>query len=265
MHSFVAYTLLASATLSVALSPRFEFPDTVPLLKRQQPGTPQYACHEDCGLLITLGREEGYCDNDEWNERYGRCMDCALTYNVWQYYRSGVTSAADGCGLTPAPSASGSSNGPASTTAQQAASTAAQQPSSTAAEEEPATTADEEPASTQAATTAAEETTADDDTTEATSTSAAAQPEETEDSDDTTAAEPTTLATQPAGTTAAANPTTTEAGSGAGHTSVDQVGTIGITATPAPTPSGVVVSGAAKQFGFSTALVVVALAMVGLY
>jgi hypothetical protein len=49
MRSFVTYTLLASATLSVAVDPRFEFPDTVPLVKRQQPGTPQYACHEDCG------------------------------------------------------------------------------------------------------------------------------------------------------------------------------------------------------------------------
>jgi hypothetical protein len=51
MHSFAIYTLLACATLSVALDPRFEFPDTVPLVKRQQPGTPQYECHEDCGTL----------------------------------------------------------------------------------------------------------------------------------------------------------------------------------------------------------------------
>lgn len=52
MHSFVTYTLLASASMVAALDPRFEFPDTVPaLLKRQAPGTPQYACHEDCGML----------------------------------------------------------------------------------------------------------------------------------------------------------------------------------------------------------------------
>jgi hypothetical protein len=49
MHSLAAYTLLASATLAVAIDPRFEYPETVPLVKRQQPGTPQYACHEDCG------------------------------------------------------------------------------------------------------------------------------------------------------------------------------------------------------------------------
>ncbi|QGI88832.1 hypothetical protein CEK26_000047 [Fusarium fujikuroi] len=98
MHSLAAYTLLASASLAVAIDPRFEFPDTVPLVKRQQPGTPQYACHEDCGLLITLARDDSdYCDSDEWNERYGRCMSCANTYDIWKYYGSGATS-------TPLPS-----------------------------------------------------------------------------------------------------------------------------------------------------------------
>ncbi|KAM0552695.1 hypothetical protein ACHAPJ_007792 [Fusarium lateritium] len=277
MHSFVAYTLLASATLSVALDPRFEFPDTVPLMKRQQPGTPQYACHEDCGLLITLGREEGFCDNDEWNERYGRCMTCANTYNIWQYYGNGVTSAAKKCGLSPTPKPSG---------AAAASTTAESKPSSTAAEEEPATTEAEEPATTEAeepettaaeqsatddaeesATAAPEKTTTAEDAAEATSTSAEAESEETEapDSETTETAKPTTLTTQPAATTEAANPTETDAGSGAGHSSVDEIGTIGVTATPTPAPSGVVVSGAAKQFGFTTAMVVVALAMLGLY
>ncbi|WZH39172.1 hypothetical protein QYS62_000080 [Fusarium acuminatum] len=107
MHSFVVYSLLACATLSVALNPRFEFPDTVPLVKRQQPGTPQYACHEDCGLLITLAREKGFCDSDEWNERYDRCMACANTYGIWKYYGEGVKKAAEQCDLSPSPSPSG--------------------------------------------------------------------------------------------------------------------------------------------------------------
>ncbi|KAF4949141.1 hypothetical protein FSARC_13579 [Fusarium sarcochroum] len=274
MHSFVAYTLLASATLSVALDPRFEFPDTVPLMKRQQPGTPQYACHEDCGLLITLGREDGYCDNDEWNERYGRCMTCANTYNIWQYYRNGVTSAAKECDLSPTPKPSGS--GAASTTAEdKPSSTAVKEPATTEAEE-PETTAAEESATDvaeESATAAPEKTTTAEDTAEATSTSAESESEETKgpDSETTEASEPsetakpTTLTTQPAATTEAANPTETDAGSGAGHSSVDEIGTIGVTATPTPAPSGVVVSGATKQFGFSTAMVVVALAMFGLY
>ncbi|RBA11127.1 hypothetical protein FPRO05_04300 [Fusarium proliferatum] len=183
MHSLAAYTLLASASLAVAIDPRFEFPDTVPLVKRQQPGTPQYACHEDCGLLITLARDDSdYCDSDEWNERYGRCMSCANTYDIWKYYGSGH------------------------------------------------------------------------EETEHAHTSTEAGHSE--------AHEHTTLATHAAETTHAANPTKTHE---AGHTSVDEIGTVGVTATSTPLPSTIIVNGAAKQVGFSTAMAVVALAMFGLY
>ncbi|KAF4989117.1 hypothetical protein FGRMN_9360 [Fusarium graminum] len=125
MHSFITYTLLASATLSVALDPRFQFPDTVPLMKRQQPGTPQYACHEDCGLLITLAREKGFCDSNEWNEHYDRCMECANTYGIWKYYGEGVSKVAEQCKLSPSPSPSGAA----------AASTTIKTPETTQAEE----------------------------------------------------------------------------------------------------------------------------------
>ncbi|RKK85026.1 hypothetical protein BFJ69_g1725 [Fusarium oxysporum] len=246
MHSLAAYTLLASASLAVAIDPRFEFPDTVPLVKRQQPGTPQYACHEDCGLLITLARDdEDFCDSDEWNERYGRCMSCANTYDIWKYYGSGVGRVAQQCGLTPKPSPSGSS-GAASTTAEE-------KPSSTAAEEAETTKAEEQATATEEA---EEETTSEH------------EHEETENAHTSTEAEHseahghTTLATHAAETTHAANPTKTHE---AGHTSADEIGTIGVTATSTPLPSSVIVNGAAKQVGFSTAMVVVALAMCGLY
>ncbi|WKT38287.1 hypothetical protein QSH57_000105 [Fusarium oxysporum f. sp. vasinfectum] len=241
MHSLAAYTLLASASLAVAIDPRFEFPDTVPLVKRQQPGTPQYACHEDCGLLITLARDdEDFCDSDEWNERYGRCMSCANTYDIWKYYGSGVGRVAQQCGLTPKPSPSGSS-GAASTTAEE-------KPSSTAAEAKPSTTAVEKPATTEVE--------------EAETTKAEEQATATEEAEHSEAHEHTTLATHAAETTHAANPTKTHE---AGHTSADEIGTIGVTATSTPLPSSVIVNGAAKQVGFSTAMVVVALAMCGLY
>ncbi|KAK2682182.1 hypothetical protein RAB80_000128 [Fusarium oxysporum f. sp. vasinfectum] len=241
MHSLAAYTLLASASLAVAIDPRFEFPDTVPLVKRQQPGTPQYACHEDCGLLITLARDdEDFCDSDEWNERYGRCMSCANTYDIWKYYGSGVGRVAQQCGLTPKPSPSGSS-GAASTTAEE-------KPSSTAAEAKPSTTAAEKPATTEVE--------------EGETTKAEGQATATEEAEHSEAHEHTTLATHPAETTHAANPTKTHE---AGHTSADEIGTIGVTATSTPLPSSVIVNGAAKQVGFSTAMVVVALAMCGLY
>ncbi|KAF5650011.1 hypothetical protein F52700_450 [Fusarium sp. NRRL 52700] len=256
MHSLAAYTLLASASLAVAIDPRFEFPDTVPLVKRQQPGTPQYACHEDCGLLITLARDDAdFCDSDEWNERYGRCMLCANTYDIWKYYGSGVGRVAEQCGLTPKPSPSGSS-GAASTIAEE-------KPSSTAAEAKPSTTAAEKPATTEAEeaeTTKAEE--------QATATEEAEEEATSEHAHTSTEAghseahEHTTLATHAAETTHAANPSKTHE---AGHTSVDEIGTVGVTATSTPPPSTVIVNGAAKQVGFSTAMVVVAFAMCGLY
>ncbi|RSL59074.1 hypothetical protein CEP53_005930 [Fusarium sp. AF-6] len=280
MHSFVTYTLLASASLVAAIDPRFEFPDTVPaLLKRQAPGTPQYACHEDCGLLITLGRTEGYCDNDEWNERYGRCMICANTYNIWQYYRNGVTSAAEECGLSPTPSASGFEGAASTTAEEEPSSTAAAQPSTTQAQDPATTEADdeEEPttgASQPSTTAAAEET--DDSTPEATTTGAA--PEETDDSSETTAASETEDASEEtsAGSQASADATTlttaatpaaesTDAGSAGTKTSVDQIGTIGVTATGTPAPTTVIVNAGAKHFGLATAVTVAALAMIGLY
>ncbi|KAJ3939721.1 uncharacterized protein N0V96_010507 [Colletotrichum fioriniae] len=131
MRSFVTCTVLATvASMAVAqVHPRFEYPESVPAVeKRQEPGTPRYQCHEDCGLLITLGREDGFCTNSEWNERYGRCMTCANTYSIWMYYSSGVTSAAAKCGLSPTPSPSG---GAVETTA--AATTAAPAPATTTA------------------------------------------------------------------------------------------------------------------------------------
>ncbi|GJC82981.1 hypothetical protein ColLi_05819 [Colletotrichum liriopes] len=140
MRSFVTCTVLASlASMAVAQlgHPLFEYPDTVPLEKRQDPGTPRYQCHEDCGLLITLGRQDGYCDNSEWTERYGRCMACALTESIWQYYSNSVTAAASKCGLTPVPSPSG---GAAETTAAAATTStaAAPIPTSTSAAAPPA-------------------------------------------------------------------------------------------------------------------------------
>lgn len=55
MQSLGAYSLMVSATLVAAFTPdpRFEYPDTVPpIVKRQEPGTPAYACHEDCGNCL---------------------------------------------------------------------------------------------------------------------------------------------------------------------------------------------------------------------
>ncbi|KAM0351707.1 hypothetical protein ACHAPU_002717 [Fusarium lateritium] len=198
MHSFITYTLLASATLSVAIESRFEFPDTVPLMKRQQPGTPQYACHEDCGLLITLAREKEFCDSDEWNERYGRCMECANTYGIWKYYGEGVSKAAEQCKLSPSPSPSGAV----------AASTTIKTPETTQA-----------------------------------------------GGPDTTTTKVSTDVPSASEATVSSEVTTEVASTKAVETTTPSI----------PTPSSVVVSGAAKQSTLSTLLAFAALAVVSLY
>ncbi|GKT51216.1 uncharacterized protein ColSpa_11397 [Colletotrichum spaethianum] len=229
MRSFVTCTVLASVA-SVAVAqlghPLFEYPSAVPVEKRQEPGTPQYQCHEDCGLLITLGRQDGYCDSSEWTERYGRCMTCANEYSIWRYYSSGVTSAASKCGLTPVPSPSGAA---AETTAAPATTSAAPAPATTAAE--PATT------STSTAATPAEES----------SSSAAAA-----SSSSATGVPATTLSTQAStaasGTASGAATTSTGAAgtSAATATRVHSIGTSVVIPSGTPTPS-TVFAGAGKN------------------
>ncbi|EFQ26798.1 hypothetical protein CGRA01v4_08932 [Colletotrichum graminicola] len=140
MRSFVTCAVLVSIASAAAAQlghPLFEYPDTVPLDKRQEPGTPRYQCHEDCGVLISLGRQDGYCETAEWTERYGRCMSCALEYDIWKYYSGSVTTAATKCGLDPTPSPSGAA---AATTAAPATSLAAPAPTTTAVVDVTATT-----------------------------------------------------------------------------------------------------------------------------
>ena len=51
MRSVAAYALLATGTLAVAsVERRWEWPVAMPLEARQDPGTPHYQCHEDCGM-----------------------------------------------------------------------------------------------------------------------------------------------------------------------------------------------------------------------
>ncbi|KAF6812137.1 hypothetical protein CPLU01_14960 [Colletotrichum plurivorum] len=164
MRSFVTCTVLASvASLAsahvAARQPTFEYPEGVPAVeKRQDPGTPRYLCHENCGTLITISRTENYCDTTEWTTRYSACMECANEFGIWMYYSSGVTNAAKVCGLTPVPSPSGGASTPSSTSAPAAVTTTEApappivDPSTTAAG---ATTTEATPASSSAASSAA--------------------------------------------------------------------------------------------------------------
>ncbi|KAL1617625.1 hypothetical protein SLS56_010890 [Neofusicoccum ribis] len=92
----------STATIACALpllAAAFEFPDFVPLHKRQEPGTPAYECHANCGGVITLSRTDGFCDTSDFTTKFNACMACAIEYDIWQYYGGSVTRAANTCGV----------------------------------------------------------------------------------------------------------------------------------------------------------------------
>ncbi|KAL4931959.1 uncharacterized protein BDV17DRAFT_288530 [Aspergillus undulatus] len=96
-------TVAASIACLVAAATAFEYPDFVPLHKRQAPGTPQYDCHANCGGIITLSRSQGYCDTDEFETKLSACLDCALEYDIWKWYGNSVSNAAEECGVDATP------------------------------------------------------------------------------------------------------------------------------------------------------------------
>ncbi|KAH7122161.1 hypothetical protein B0J13DRAFT_648373 [Dactylonectria estremocensis] len=270
MRSSIVYSLLASAPFVAAIQRRWDYPSAVPSLeRRQEPGTPRYACHENCGLLITLGRTEGYCDNDEWNTRYGACMICANTEEIWIYYSNSVTALAESCGLSPTPSPSGWVA--SSTVAEVESSTSAVVVSTTAAPAETTAPGSDEttvpagettaPGSDETTVPAGEETTAPGS--DSTATSAAEGPASTSG-----ASVATTFSTAAQGSKSASESAAaaTETDSAATHTSGGSLGTVGVTPTNAyATPSTIISNGAAKNFGFGAAFGVAAVAMAAVY
>lgn len=55
------------------------------------------------GTVISLSRKNGFCNNDEFTSRLDDCLDCAQENNIWKYYESGITAAAEACDLDAEP------------------------------------------------------------------------------------------------------------------------------------------------------------------
>ncbi|KAF1846055.1 uncharacterized protein K460DRAFT_283144 [Cucurbitaria berberidis CBS 394.84] len=75
------------------------------LLKRQEPGTPAFNCHDNCGTAITLSRQPNKCDIEEFKYDYANCLVCAGPDNIdiWKYYGRTLTIAGTSCGLSTEP------------------------------------------------------------------------------------------------------------------------------------------------------------------
>ncbi|KAH8674555.1 hypothetical protein BGZ60DRAFT_274416 [Tricladium varicosporioides] len=72
----------------------------VALLKRQEPGTNAYNCHDNCGQAIIGFRSTGYCTNPAFLSNYANCLICSGpdNVNIWIMYGTTLTRAATSCG-----------------------------------------------------------------------------------------------------------------------------------------------------------------------
>ncbi|KAL2108548.1 hypothetical protein VUR80DRAFT_3711 [Thermomyces stellatus] len=67
------------------------------LLKRQEPDTAAYNCHDNCGT-------DDACDSEAFVSNYN-CLQCAGLDNVdiWQYYGNSLSAAGESCGFDTQP------------------------------------------------------------------------------------------------------------------------------------------------------------------
>ncbi|RYP91050.1 hypothetical protein DL770_002823 [Monosporascus sp. CRB-9-2] len=163
------------------------------LLKRQEPGTPAYNCHDNCGQAILQARNsDDVCVDDVFLANYENCLQCSGPDNVdiWRYYSNSLTTAAEPCGLPTTPlsgeqpdvgpaTPAGSSASPTTTTATTSeqpttSATSASPPTVITTTEAPTTAAEDSPSETQESSTAAP--TAESTSTTTTATSEASVP-----------------------------------------------------------------------------------------
>ncbi|OJJ43379.1 hypothetical protein ASPZODRAFT_146094 [Penicilliopsis zonata CBS 506.65] len=125
MFRLFSLAALIAVFISSALAVRF--PGRSALLHKREdiaPGSPLYECHLDCGEVILMSEDSGYCDNSNFTTYLTGCLDCAVSEGIWQYYGSEVKAAAEACGDDDTP-VSSSAAASATATATGTAATAA--------------------------------------------------------------------------------------------------------------------------------------------
>ncbi|RYP50211.1 hypothetical protein DL768_004232 [Monosporascus sp. mg162] len=160
LGAIIAASLASASTDELQLISR--------LLRRQEPGTPAYNCHDNCGQAVLQARNsDNVCTDDVFLANYENCLQCSGpdNVNIWRFYGNSLTAAAEPCGLPTAPlsgeqpdvgpaTPAGSSASPTTTTAttseQPATSaTSASQQTMTTTTEAPTTATEDSPSETQ--------------------------------------------------------------------------------------------------------------------
>ncbi|PVI05622.1 hypothetical protein DM02DRAFT_610604 [Periconia macrospinosa] len=98
------FIILAIASLVSATLPEEHY--FASLLKRQEPGSPAYNCHDNCGSAITLSKAGGdVCKNEAFTTNYKNCLQCSGpdNFNIWRMYGNTLSKVGQGCGLSTTP------------------------------------------------------------------------------------------------------------------------------------------------------------------
>ncbi|KAH8429320.1 uncharacterized protein LDX57_006987 [Aspergillus melleus] len=110
------FSTLAAFTCLVMSASAFDYPEFVPLHRRQDPGTPAYECHANCGGVITSSRSDDFCDSSTFKSQLSDCLKCANEFDIWKYYGNSVSKAAESCGLDSTPEDAGNDDGDSAST-----------------------------------------------------------------------------------------------------------------------------------------------------
>ncbi|KAF2441072.1 hypothetical protein P171DRAFT_475517 [Karstenula rhodostoma CBS 690.94] len=97
---FTSHLILTSCLAFTTAALTAPDPLFATLLKRQAPGSPAYACHDNCGTAITVAKAGGdYCTDEVFLYDYKNCLQCAGPDNVdiWKYYGRSLATAAGEC------------------------------------------------------------------------------------------------------------------------------------------------------------------------
>ncbi|OAL49319.1 hypothetical protein IQ07DRAFT_588643 [Pyrenochaeta sp. DS3sAY3a] len=99
---FIVAALAAAVSATAMASEEAMFAS---LLKRQEPGTPSYNCHANCGNAITLSKRPNPCESEAFKTNYENCLTCSGpdNFNIWRYYGGTLSTAGAACGLETEP------------------------------------------------------------------------------------------------------------------------------------------------------------------